>query len=152
MRRDARTCSIAYTGDATAVTANIFIQHYYGENMDDQPVAAMPARHFTVQSLAAYWGVSPSHIYNLIHSNALRHMRIGKAIRIPNHFIKEFEEAACLLTKRNTDFGSIQTEPFTSSGQNAIRQPKQGCRQNAFQQGQQIGKQQNNTVPNSSQD
>ncbi len=50
--------------------------------MNDQTGTAMPARHFTVQSLAAYWGVSPSHIYNLIHSNALRHMRIGKAIRI----------------------------------------------------------------------
>ena len=59
--------------------------------MDDQPVA-MPARHFTVQSLAAYWGVSPSHIYNLIHSNALRHMRIGKAIRIPSIFVKKFQE------------------------------------------------------------
>jgi len=119
--------------------------------MDDQPVA-MPARHFTVQSLAAYWGVSPSHIYNLIHSNALRHMRIGKAIRIPNHFIKEFEEAACLLTKRNIDSGSTQTEQSTSFGQNKTPPAQLGCRQNAFQRGQQIGRQPNNTAPNSSQD
>ena len=57
--------------------------------MSDKP-GSFPARHFTVQSLAAYWEVSPSHIYNLIHSNALRHMRIGKAIRIPVDLVKEF--------------------------------------------------------------
>ncbi|MDE1902137.1 MAG: helix-turn-helix domain-containing protein [Alphaproteobacteria bacterium] len=119
--------------------------------MDDRPDLT-PARHFTVQSLATYWGVSPSHIYNLIHSNALRHMRIGKSIRIPQNIVKEFEEAACLLTKRNTDSGSIQTEPSISSGRNAMLQPKPGCKPNAFRQGQRIGKQQNNTALNSSQD
>lgn len=117
-----------------------------------KPPDFMPARHFTVQSLAAYWGVSPSHIYNLIHSNALRHMRIGKAIRIPNYFIKEFEETAYQLTKRNIVSGNMTMEQSTSSGQNKTPPRTLGCRQNAFQQGQQIGHLPSNTAPNLSQD
>jgi len=39
-----------------------------------------PARHFTVQSLAKYWEVSPSHIYNLIHTGTIRFLRIGKFV------------------------------------------------------------------------
>jgi excisionase family DNA binding protein len=111
-----------------------------------------PARHFTVQTLAKYWGVSPSHIYNLIHSNALQHLRIGKAIRIPAIFIKEFEEAACQITKKNIDSGNMPTAPSMLSGQNKPPQARLGCRQNGFQRGQQIGQPLSNTAPNSSQD
>ena len=115
--------------------------------MDDQLVDAMPARHFTVQSLAAYWGVSPSHIYNLIHSNALRHMRIGKAIRIPTIFIKEYEEQSCQELKNYTDSGSTTTVPSISSGMNAsnCHQGANTLRQGAFQRGQQIGNKPNNS-------
>jgi excisionase family DNA binding protein len=125
--------------------AGLFISQKHqskGENMENLPPstpASTPPRHFTVQSLAAYWGVSPSHIYNLVHSNALRHMRIGSSIRIPAIIVKEFEEAACQLTRRNIVSGSIATEQSMSSGQTQTQQPKQGCRQNAFQQGQRIG-------------
>jgi excisionase family DNA binding protein len=111
-----------------------------------------PARNFTVQTLAKYWGVSPSHIYNLIHNNALRHMRIGKAIRIPALFIKEFEEAACQITKKNIDSGNMPMEPSTLSGQNKPPQARLGCRQNGFQRGQQIGQPLSNTEPSSSLD
>jgi len=69
--------------------------------MKNNPNISFPSRHFTVQSLAAHWEVSPSHIYNLIHSNTLRHMRIGKAIRIPIHFVKEYEENACQEAMKN---------------------------------------------------
>jgi excisionase family DNA binding protein len=110
-----------------------------------------PARHFTVQTLAKYWGVSPSHIYNLIHSNAIRYLRIGKAIRIPNNFVKEYEEKAC-QGKTNTDYGNTQTEPFMSYGQSRTPPPRQAFRQNAFQRGQQIGAPQNNIAPSSLQD
>jgi excisionase family DNA binding protein len=121
--------------------------------MDDKPDLT-PARHFTVQSLATYWGVSPSHIYNLIHSNALRHLRIGKAIRIPAIIVKEFEETACQITQRNTDFGNTPTEPSMSYGTTASKYPRASStrKQGAFQQGQRIGKPLNNTAPNSSQD
>lgn len=77
-----------------------------------------PPRHFTVQTLAARWEVSPSHIYNLLHSNALPHLRIGKAIRIPIHFVKEFEDAACQKTTTFINSGNIQTDFGTSPGQN----------------------------------
>ena len=120
--------------------------------MDDQPVVAMPARHFTVQSLAAYWGVSPSHIYNLIHSNALRHMRIGKAIRIPQNIVKEFEEQASCLTKPIfTASGSTTMELGTSYGHQKMDK-KHREEQSAYQRGLRIAAQQNNTAPNTSRD
>lgn len=46
-----------------------------------EPSGSFPARHFTVQSLATHWEVSPSHIYNLIHSGAIRYLRIGNGGR-----------------------------------------------------------------------
>lgn len=116
--------------------------------MDDKPVAVMPARHFTVQSLAAYWGVSPSHIYNLIHSNALRHMRIGKAIRIPQNIVKEFQEAACLTATISTSSNSAQIASGTFAGM-IQRQPPLAL--NAYQRGQQTAVKQkdseHNTLP-----
>jgi excisionase family DNA binding protein len=119
--------------------------------MDDKPPILMPARHFTVQSLAAYWGVSPSHIYNLIHSNSLRHMRIGKAIRIPATIVKEFEETACQLTTTSTVYGNTITELGTSFGhQKMEKKYREG--QNAYQRGLQIAEKRNNTAPNLSQD
>jgi excisionase family DNA binding protein len=114
--------------------------------MDDQPVA-IPARHFTVQSLAAYWGVSPSHIYNLIHSNALRHMRIGKAIRIPSIFVKEFQEAACQLTTISTNLNNAQMGSGTFAG---TTQPQKPSALNAYQRGQQTAAKQNNSALNTS--
>ncbi|MBV8648459.1 MAG: helix-turn-helix domain-containing protein [Paludibacterium sp.] len=121
--------------------------------MSDNP-GSSPARHFTVHTLAAYWGVSPSHIYNLVHSNALRHLRIGKAIRIPEIFIKEFEEAACQEAMKNTDFGRNQTASFISSGTSELKlHPANSThKQDAFQQGQRIGTLPSSSAPNSSQD
>jgi excisionase family DNA binding protein len=112
----------------------------------------MPARHFTVQSLATYWGVSPSHIYNLIHSNALRHMRIGKAIRIPANFIKEFEEQSCQIATTFTAYGSTITERGTSSGLQKTEKIQTHGEQSAYQRGLQIAAQRSNTAPNSSRD
>ncbi len=138
-----------------ASLAGLFIQNpnQKGEHMSSDSISP-PARHFTVQTLARHWEVSPSHIYNLVHSNALRHLRIGTAIRIPIDFVKEFEEAACQISKRNIGFGNIQTEQSTLYGQSA---PKPGLarsngKQDAFQRGQQTGKMQNNSERNSSQD
>ena len=37
------------------------------------------SRHFTVQTLAAHWEVSPSHIYNLIRSKPLQSIKIAFA-------------------------------------------------------------------------
>jgi excisionase family DNA binding protein len=120
--------------------------------MDDQSVVAMPARHFTVQSLAAYWGVSPSHIYNLIHSNALRHMRIGKAIRIPQLIVKEFEEQASCLTKPIfTASGSTTMALGTSYGHQKMER-KHREEQSAYLRGQQTAKKPSNSAPNTSQD
>ena len=110
-----------------------------------------PPRHFTVQTLARYWGVSPSHIYNLIHSNAIRHMRIGKAIRIPSIFVKEFEEAACQTSVISTVSGSTTTELGTLSGLQRLEKKRQGAL-SAYQQGVQTAARQNNIAPNSSQD
>jgi len=151
MCRDARASCIGHIGDASTVTANIFTQHYYGANMDDKPVTALPARHFTVQSLAAYWGVSPSHIYNLIHTNALRHMRIGKAIRIPTIFIKEYEEQSCQTNSISTASGNTTTELGTSFGRQKMKKRHQGG-QSAYQRGLQIAAQRSSTALNSSRD
>ncbi len=118
--------------------------------MDDKPDLT-PAKHFTVQSLAAYWGVSPSHIYNLIHSNSLRHMRIGTAIRIPAIIVKEFEETACQLTTTSTVYGNTITELGTSSGHQKMEKKHRG-EQSAYQRGHQIAAQRNNIAPNSSRD
>ncbi|MCL2468902.1 MAG: excisionase family DNA-binding protein [Alphaproteobacteria bacterium] len=115
-------------------------------------VPASPARHFTVQSLAKYWGVSTSHIYNLIHSGSIRYMRIGKAIRIPTDFIKEYEEAACLTTIF-TAYGNTITDTGTSFGVTVPQMRTSTTEeQSAYQRGQRIARQQNNSALNSSQD
>jgi excisionase family DNA binding protein len=120
--------------------------------MNDQTGTTLPARHFTVQSLAAYWGVSPSHIYNLIHSNALRHMRIGKAIRIPTIFIKEYEETSCQTAMTFTVSGNTTMELGTLSGHQKPKRKQTLAGQNAYQRGLQIAEKRNNTAPNLSQD
>ena len=109
-----------------------------------------PPRHFTVQTLARYWGVSPSHIYNLIHSNAIRHMRIGKAIRIPSIFVKEFEEAACQITTISTVSGNTRTVTGMSSGQQTKPMNSITEARNAYQLGQQTAEKQSNFEPNTS--
>ena len=113
---------------------------------------AFPARHFTVQTLAEHWDVSPSHIYNLINNNSLRHMRIGKAIRIPVIFVTEFEEAACQTTRIFTDYGSTITGIGTSSGQAGPKVNGPLGVRDGYQRGQQTAEKQNNSAPNTSQD
>ncbi|NCC03551.1 MAG: DNA-binding protein [Proteobacteria bacterium] len=111
-----------------------------------------PARHFTVQSLARYWGVSPSHIYNLIHTGAIRYLRIGKAIRVPVLSVKEYEEAACRQTMTSSDCGSTTMATGMSSGQQAKQTiPIPGAR-SAYLQGQQTAKKPSNSAPNTSRD
>ncbi|MDD2325132.1 MAG: helix-turn-helix domain-containing protein [Alphaproteobacteria bacterium] len=110
--------------------------------MNNQTVV-MPARHFTVQSLADYWGVSPSHIYNLIRSNALRHMRIGKSIRIPTIFVTEYEEQSCQLTMISTNLINAQTESGTFVG---TTQRQISPALNAYQRGQQTAAKQKDSA------
>ena len=54
---------------------------------------AEPARHFTVAALADYWQVSTTHIYTLIQSGRLGHIRIGAAIRIRREDVDAYEAA-----------------------------------------------------------
>jgi len=46
---------------------------------------------YTVDDLAKYWKCSKSHIYLLIRTKKLRHLRIGNPIRIPIVLIVEYE-------------------------------------------------------------
>lgn len=53
---------------------------------------AQPAKHYTVRRLAEErWGCSLSHVYDLIDSDQLKALRIGKAIRIPPLYVEEYE-------------------------------------------------------------
>ena len=54
---------------------------------------AEPACHYTVASLAEYWQVSTTHIYTLIQSGRLGHIRIGAAIRIRREDVAAYEAA-----------------------------------------------------------
>ena len=119
----------------------------------EPPIDGLPDRHFTVKSLAAYWGVSTSHIYNLIHSDVLRHMRIGDSIRIPKVFVKEFEEGAC---QTKTIFISSNNEKM-ESGISVGTMPTpagRGSKQagDAFQRGRATAAKQNNSGRNTSRD
>jgi excisionase family DNA binding protein len=53
---------------------------------------AVPARPFTVSSLAERWQCSDSHIYNLIQRGELPAKRLGKLIRIPAVAVAAFED------------------------------------------------------------
>jgi excisionase family DNA binding protein len=55
---------------------------------------AEASRHFTVASLAEHWQVSTTHVYNLIASGRLGHLRIGSAIRIRRQDVEAFEAKA----------------------------------------------------------
>lgn len=52
---------------------------------------AEPAKHYTVRRLADKWDVSQSHVYDLIDRKELKALKIGKAIRIPQAYIDEYE-------------------------------------------------------------
>lgn len=114
-----------------------------------EPSGSFPARHFTVQSLARYWGVSPSHIYNLIHVGAIRYLRIGKAIRIPALSVKEYEEAACRVTTISTNLNNDLTAFGISVG-TMVHQKPQAL--NAYQRGQQTASKQKNSAHSTSQE
>jgi excisionase family DNA binding protein len=52
------------------------------------------ARAFTVRGLAEHWQVSTTHVYNLIATGKLGHLRIGSAIRVRPEDVEAFEKTS----------------------------------------------------------
>jgi len=53
--------------------------------MSDRPV-----QFYTAQEVARMLRVSKSTIYNLLQENRIRHIRVGKAVRIPADALDEY--------------------------------------------------------------
>jgi excisionase family DNA binding protein len=53
---------------------------------------AIPAKYYSVRTLAEKWDVSRTHIYNMIEDGELIALRIGSAIRIKPEDVEAYEE------------------------------------------------------------
>ena len=72
---------------------------------------------YTVKQVAEMWGVSPHTVYNLIDRRALSCVRIGRAVRLRDEDITEYEERSCRAANDNhhTYGGIAATATGTSS-------------------------------------
>ncbi len=81
---------------------------------------AEPARHFTVAELAAHWGVTTTHVYNLTRGHELGCLRFGKAIRITIEQVQVYEESiSCPGTSKpapTTDSSEPEADDGTYTG------------------------------------
>lgn len=95
-----------------------------GELAKRQPTFQQTA--FSVPQVAARWGVSSRHIYDLCARSELGHLRIGNLIRVRASDLEEYEE------KQWQAPGSVSSAPPV------IAEPKPTARAygNAFQRGQ----------------
>ena len=53
---------------------------------------AIPAKHFTVRTLAEHWDCSEKHVRNLIDKRGLPALRIGNLIRIRREDVLSYEQ------------------------------------------------------------
>ncbi|WP_428485991.1 helix-turn-helix domain-containing protein [Rhodopila sp.] len=85
---------------------------------------------FSVRQVAARWGVSDRHVYDLVAAKALGHLRIGSLIRIRLVDIESYEGRQCHAVN--------STLPDTGSSSAVIVSMSDGgkmARGSAFQRG-----------------
>ncbi|WP_428492137.1 helix-turn-helix domain-containing protein [Rhodopila sp.] len=93
---------------------------------------------FSVRQVAARWGVSGRHVYDLVASEAIGHLRIGGLIRIRIADIEEYEERQCHApssTSQDTGSPNVGVDSMSAGG-------KMG-RGNAFRLGRKTAARQN---------
>jgi len=49
----------------------------------------------SVEQIMTMLNIGKSKVYELIRSNAIRHIRIGKIIRVPKQYLIDFVEQSC---------------------------------------------------------
>ncbi|WP_422073983.1 excisionase family DNA-binding protein [Tranquillimonas rosea] len=76
-------------------------------------MTTQPARPYTPDTLAAYWGCSAETVRQLYKSGSLRGFRVGRMIRIPKDAVEDYEQCQ-MSALEDCEAGIASTGPTPS--------------------------------------